>query len=78
MDYYKQEIEAEEQQKPRPAIPLLKTDDPHGFSKRDSSIDKKAAIFKVTSNFSSYLSFQINFRSETTFVKTCLLCSSCA
>lgn len=47
MDYYKQEIEAEEQQKPRPAIPLLKADDQHGFSKRDPTIDKKAAIFKV-------------------------------
>jgi hypothetical protein len=51
MDYYKQEIEAEEQRKPRPAIPLLKADDQHGFSKRDPTIDKKAAIFKVIFGF---------------------------
>ncbi|KAI6177654.1 1-phosphatidylinositol 4-kinase [Aphelenchoides bicaudatus] len=47
MDYYRQEIEAEEQKRPRPAISLLKADDQHGFSKRDPAIDKKAAIFKV-------------------------------
>lgn len=47
MDYYRQEIEAEEEQRKPPPIPMLKAEDEHGFTRRDQPIGWKSAIFKV-------------------------------
>lgn len=48
MDYYRQEIETEEDKsKKRPPISFLKADDQHGFTKRDQTIGWKSAIFKI-------------------------------
>jgi hypothetical protein len=47
MDYYREEIEAEDERRERPPIPILKTDDEHGFARRDQTIGWKSAIFKV-------------------------------